>query len=459
VKFILTMGSTAVLARLLTPDDFGLIAMVAAVVGFATLFKDLGLSMATIQRETITHDQVSTLFWINVAVSAILALVVAAASPLVALLYGDDRLIPITIALGATFIFGGLTSQHTALLRRQMRFTALAAIEIIAFALAVVVAITVAYLYRTYWALVAMTAAQALFTMLLAWMLSGWLPGKARFDSDVRSMLAFGGHLTGFNTLNYFTRNLDNVLIGAIFGAGPLGLYSRAYNLLMLPIRQINGPINGVVMPALSAIQRDDAAFRRYFITSLMVMTAASMPLVVFAMVQARPIVLVLLGDQWEGAVPIFLALGPAAFMGAFNVAPGWLYMAKGRTKALFKYGMIAAPLTVLAFIIGSNWGPVGVAWGFSVAFMACYLAIIPLSCKGTPVKPRDFGVAMWRSALSSASGAIAVLALGSIVAFPMHIVELIASGVAFGAAFVAAWLGLPGGRAATRELIRRFRP
>jgi PST family polysaccharide transporter len=459
IKFALTMGSTAVLARLLTPDDFGLIAMVAAVVGFASLFKDLGLSMATVQRETITQSQVSTLFWINVAVSAILALLVAAASPLIALLYGEPRLIPITIALGATFIFGGLAAQHMALLQRQMRFASLATIEVAALVLAVAVAITLAALTRSYWALVAMTATQSVATMSLAWLLSRWTPGRPQWDTDVRGMLAFGGHLTGFNTLNYFTRNFDNVLIGAVFGAGPLGLYSRAYNLLMLPIRQINGPISGVVMPALSALQRDDAAFRRYFVISLTLMTAVSMPLVVFAMAQARPIVLILLGEQWEDAVPIFLALGPAAFMGAFNVAPGWLYMAKGRTRALFQYGLVAAPITVLAFIIGSNWGPVGVAWGFSIAFTACYIAIIPLSCKGTPVLPRDFVAAMWRSAASSAIGAGAVVALGRTIDFQHLLVELITSGSVFAFAFVLAWLALPGGRSVTRELLRRFRP
>jgi PST family polysaccharide transporter len=169
--------------------------------------------------------------------------------------------------------------------------------------------------------------------------------------------------------------------------------------------------------------------------------------------------VLVLLGDQWEGAVPIFLALGPAAFMGAFNVAPGWLYMAKGRTKALFKYGMVAAPLTVLAFIIGSNWGPVGVAWGFSIAFTACYIAIIPLSCSGTPVRPRDFVAAMWRSTASSAAGAAVVLLVGSTIQIENHLAQIIVAIPLFGAAFACTWLALPGGIATTRELLHRFRP
>ncbi len=390
VKFALTLGSTAVLARLLTPGDFGLVAMVAAIVGFATLFKDLGLSMATIQREKINHSQISTLFWINVAVSALLSVLVAAAAPLVAWLYGDDRLIAITIALGATFLFGGLTSQHLALLRRQMRFSALAVIEIVSLLLSILSAIAIAAYTHSYWALVAMTATQALSTMMLSWIFSGWVPGRAKWDKEVQGMLAFGGHLTGFNALNYFVRNLDNILIGSVFGAGALGLYSRAYGLLMLPIRQINGPITSVAMPALSRLQSDPLAYRRFFLRTISLLFLVTAPIVGYAFADADLIVLALLGEQWSGAIAIFRWLAPAALIGAINIVPGWLCSSLGRTDVQMRWAIWSAPLISAGFVIGLYWGPVGVAASFSLTFTLAFLVFIAMACRISPVSVLD---------------------------------------------------------------------
>lgn len=411
-KFALTTVSTAILARLLTPGDFGLIAMVAAVVGFAMLFKDLGLSMATVQRESVTHEQVSTLFWINVAFSTLLAVLIAAASPLVAMLYGEPRLIPITAALGATFVFAGLTSQHTALLRRQMRFTALAFIEVAALALAIAAAVVIAAMTRSYWALVALSAGQTFFTMLLSWACSGWMPGGWRWSPEVRGMLAFGGHLTGFNALNYFVRNFDNVLIGAVFGAGPLGLYSRAYNLLMLPIRQINGPATSVAMPALSRLQADPAAFRRFFLRAVGLLSLITAPIVAYAFADADLIVRVLLGDQWTDATGIFRLLAPAALIGAINIVPGWLCSSLGKTRTQFLWAVWSAPIVVAGFAIGLLWGPEGVAASFSITFTATFCAFIAMACRNSPVSVLD----LWRSLRLTFLAA--VLAAGALLLF-----------------------------------------
>lgn len=411
VKFVLTMGSTAVLARLLTPDDFGLIAMVAAVVGFATLFKDLGLSMATVQRETITHHQVSTLFWINVAVSALLALLVAAASPLVALLYGDDRLIPVTIALGATFVFGGLTSQHTALLRRQMRFTSLATIEVVAFALAVLVAITIAYLYRTYWALVAMTAVQAFFTMLLAWMLSGWLPGRARKDSGVRDMLAFGGNATGANALNYIGTNLDNVLIGSLAGPAVLGFYSRAYNLLTLPLRQLSAPLGGVAIPALSRLNNEPTRYRAAFVESSTLLLCVTAPGVIFLIVYASDVILLLLGPQWNRAATLFAILGFAGVLLPIWNATGWLWVSQGRMREHLYFHCLDFVAKVSSILIGLIWGAEGVAWGVATRYYVMAPILFAMLARSGPIRQRDiYGVLAWPAVLAISVAAATLL-------------------------------------------------
>jgi PST family polysaccharide transporter len=456
IKFALTLVSTAVLARLLTPDDFGLVAMVAAIVGFATLFKDLGLSMATVQRENITHSQVSTLFWINVGVSTALALLVAALSPLVALLYGDERLIAITVALGATFIFGGFTSQHTALLRRQMRFSALATIEVVAYLIAIIAAITIATLTRSYWALVAMMAIQALVTMFLAWALSGWMPGKPGWDHDVRGMLSFGGHLTGFNALNYFTRNFDNVLIGVAYGPGPLGLYSRAYNLLLLPIRQINGPVTSVAMPALCRLQNDPVAYRRFFLRTVSLLSLVTAPLVAYTFADADLLVLALLGEQWTDATPIFRWLAPAALIGAINIVPGWLCSSLGRTQVQMKWAMWSAPVVVTGFVIGLPWGPEGVAASFSITFTATFLVFIAMACRESPVAVGDIWMALRRTFLSAVLASLLLLLLKSFAPIE-HLPLLMRFSVsvpAFGIFFVAALGSTRLGRDEMRRLV-----
>jgi len=176
-RFLIQMVSTVVLARLLTPADFGLIAMVTAVTGFAEFFKDLGLSMATVQKAEVTHEQVSVLFWVNVAMSVLIALITAALGPVIAWFYGDPRLATVTVALSLAFVFGGLTVQHQALLRRQMRFTALAIIPVIAMAAAVMAAIIAGSLGAGYWALVIMELTRAATSAAAVWLVCRWWPG------------------------------------------------------------------------------------------------------------------------------------------------------------------------------------------------------------------------------------------------------------------------------------------
>ena len=390
VKFVLQMGSTMVLARLLIPADFGLIAMVAAFTGFVGLFKDLGLSMATIQRPEITHAQVSTLFWINVALSFAFALIAATLAPVVAWFYGEPALTWVTIAIAGTFIFGGLSAQHTALLRRQMRFKALATINVVAMAAGITVAITIAWATSSYWALVSGIAVQAATTTILSFAASGWIPGKPIREAGTQEMLRFGGGLTGFNVLNYFTRNADNVIIGVTLGSSALGIYAKAYDLLMMPIRRINSPLTGVMMPALCRLHNNPLRYRRFYVRALSAIATITTPIVTIMFVLAHDVVLVLLGDQWIEAVSVFRWLGPAAFAGSINIAPGWLCMSLGRSWIQVKWAMVSAPITVLAFLIGVNWGANGVAAAFSLSWCILLVVFIRWACHDSPVRFRD---------------------------------------------------------------------
>jgi PST family polysaccharide transporter len=394
-KFALQIGSTAILARLLTPDDFGLIAMVIAITGLAAIFKDAGLSMATVQRKDVTHEQVSALFWLNLGLSSVVMLVVAGASPAIAWFYDEPKLIAITLAIATTFLVGGLTVQHQALIRRQMRFKQLAMMELQAFAFGIAVAIAMAVLGAGYWSLVGQAVGQAVAHCVLAWVYCSWRPGRLSRAEGVGSMLAFSGNLTAFNVVNYFTRNADNMMIGAVWGAGSLGIYSKAYGLLLLPLRQIAAPISAATLPALSRLQDDPAGFREFYCYMVRLLSFVTMPMVIMLAVLADEVVLVVLGPQWEQAATIFRVLAFIGLIQSVSTTTGWVLTALGRTKRMLQWSFIGTPSILIAFAIGLHWGALGVAVG---ALILSVLIVTPqmfFNFYNTPVRVRDITAAV----------------------------------------------------------------
>jgi PST family polysaccharide transporter len=355
------------LARLLTPNDFGLIAMVTAITNFALVFKDIGLSTATIQRAELNHAQVSTLFWINFAFGAVLAVSVAGLAPLVAWFYGEPRLGPVMAILSLSFVFGGLTVQSQALLKRMMRFTALGFAEVFGMLLGVAVAVVSARYGAGYWALVLMHVTIPAGIFIGIWAVCPWRPGWPSRRSGVRPMLAFGRDIAGFQIVNYFSRNLDNILIGKFWGGIALGLYSRAYSLMMLPLSQIRQPLTSVALPALSRLQDEPERYRRAFLGTTEKILMLSLPPVTLLLVGSDWVIAIVLGPQWAGASRIFAWLGVAAITQMALIVSGWLFVSQGRSRDFFLWGLIGSVLSVLSFLIGLPHGAVGVAAAYSL--------------------------------------------------------------------------------------------
>lgn len=446
--FVISMSATAVMARLLDLSDFGLIGMVSVIVSFIVLFKDMGLSMATVQQEHINHQQVSTLFWINAIISCFIAYVTVAISPFIAWFFDEPRLLFIAMASAPAQIFSGLIIQHQALLRRQMRFGLLAGIQITSQLVSIAVAIYLAWQGYGYWALVAQTLVSQVINMILVWLCTGWIPGRPVRSSGVRPMLRFGGFLTGFNLTNHFARNLDNILIGKFSGSGELGLYQKAYTLLMLPISQINTPITAVAIPALSRLQNDPQAYRRYYQRAVGLLVIVGMPVIAFAAAAATPIILILLGEKWIDAVAIFIALSPAAFIGTFNVATGWVYMSMGTTDRQFRYGLIASLLTCIGFAIGSMWGPVGVAWSLSINFMLIRYPAVAYCFKGTHLKPKDLGLVIYQPAIAAILAGLATWYASQLWMQSWHVLtQFLSMAGLYALCYLLIWLLIPGGR------------
>ena len=389
ISFGLSMVSTLVLARLLTPADFGIIGMVTVVINFIALFKDAGLSTATIQNSDIDSKQISTLFWINAGISLSLALIILLSSPLIAIFYKKPELTAVTAILSVEFMVQGTIIQHRALLQRHLKFSALAIIDIIAQLGMITVAIVMAVLGFRYWALVGGTLASTFILIILTFYSCPWTPGKMQKGTGVRNMLKFGGRLTVSNFVHYLSRNMDNMLIGRVIGAEPLGLYSKAFSLLMTPLNQIRTPLTTLSLPVLSSLKNNTARYQSYFRQLLDVSISLALPISVYCFLEGEFLIRILLGKNWMGAVPVFKILSVAGVFVALSAAPGLAMLSHGYAKRHLQLTIITAAIVSVSFIIGVRFGINGVALGYTVA---SFLIMIPFICfafRGTPIKIR----------------------------------------------------------------------
>ena len=287
--FIIRLASTFLLARLLSPIDFGLVAMVVSVTAIAERFSELGLSTATIQCRELSHQQVTNLFWINVLAGCLLSVLICGLAPGIARFYDNPKLLPLTLAISTTFVWGGLTVQHQALLSRQLKQAQLGSVRLGASFLSLILTIVLAINHFGVWALAWREVARAFFVAVGMWFYCRWIPGWPRRNANIGGLLRYGSHLTLNGLVNACIAQLDRLLIGRFFGPGPLGLYRQAQQLLIAPIEQLQSPVNSVASPGLSMLQVDPDRYRRYFQRIALVISLPTMPLGVFVAVYARP--------------------------------------------------------------------------------------------------------------------------------------------------------------------------
>src|SRR5215469_3875715 len=280
-SFLVRVGSLMVLARLLSPNDFGLVGMVTAFTGVLALFRDFGLSAAAVQHTTITEQQISALFWINLLLGTALSLIALAMAPVMVAFYDEPRLFGVTAVLAAGFVFNAAGIQHSALLQRQMRFTTLAVIGVASLLVGTVIAIVGAKAGYGYWALVAMSVTSPLVATIGFWMTTGWLPMMPRRRAGIRSMMHFGGALTFTGLLVYIGYNAEKVLIGRFWGADAIGIYGRAYQLVNIPTENLNSAVGEVAFSALSRLQDDPVRLKSYFLKGFALVLGLTLPITV----------------------------------------------------------------------------------------------------------------------------------------------------------------------------------
>ena len=453
LKFLLSIASTIILARLLTPQDFGLVGMVVVLYGLVSMFQYLGLSTATVQWKEVNHGQISTLFWINVALSSFMALIVVALAPSIARFYAEPRLVGICIGYALSLFITGLFIQHEALLNRQMRFFAIAAIDISALIIGLLAGILAAWYGMRYWSLVLNFIVMTFATAVGNWLVCRWRPGWPVRGAGVRSMLTFGGNVTGHNIFTYFARNIDNALIGRYWGAAQLGMYSKAYQLLLLPAQQINGPVAAVAIPALSRLKDLPDRYRSAYLKIIEKIAILTMPLVVFMIVTADWLVLFLLGPQWHETSRIFMLLGIAAFIQPITKSTVWLFVTQSRTRELLGWGIIGGVISMVSIVAGLPWGASGVAASYASAefFLVTPLTFWFLGRKG-PVRAGDFYRTIAPAVVASILSAIVlVVARPWLMPFPL-IIRLLGALVIAVVTTILALSVLPSGRQAMQH-------
>jgi O-antigen/teichoic acid export membrane protein len=411
-NFLLRLGSLMILARLLDPKDFGLLGMVTAFTGVLSLFRDFGLSSATVQRPTITQAQISTLFWINIVVGAGLAVLTAISAPFLAAFYHEPRLVAVTLALGAGFLFNAVGVQHSALLQRDMRFTALAVINVGALVIGSGVAIWGAKAGYGYWALVAMNVISPVATTIGLCFTSGWLPGMPQRRSGVRAMMRFGGTITLNTVVVYIASNFEKVLIGRFWGLDAIGIYGRAYQLVNIPTENLNSAAGEVAFSALSRVQDDPVRLRNYFLKGYSFILTLTLPITIACALFANDAVLVLLGPKWKDAAAIFRLLAPTILVFAITNPLSWLLSSMGLVERNLKIALCIAPTMIAAYLIALPYGPKGVALAYSAVMLAWVVPLIVWSLRGTVIKVRDVLMPVTRllaSGIAGGAGALGV--------------------------------------------------
>lgn len=435
-SFVLTSIMTVVLARLLTPADFGLVAMVTAITGLGQAFADLGLSEATIQRQDITHEQVTALFWINVAIGLGLMLLTIGLAPVLVWFYREPRLKTLTLVLSLTFLIGGLRVQHNALLQRQMRFGEIATRDVVGVAIAVITSIALAWRGAGYWAIVAYPLTFNFIQVMLTWIMVRWLPGPPRRSAQVRSLVAFGGNVAGSYVVNYLNRSADNVLVGWYWGASPLGLYSRAYNLLLMPVRQLNAPLSTIMVPTFSRLQNDPERFARYYLRTVNLITWITTPLFSFLIVASEPVIRLVLGKKWLAAAPVFEILAIAALAQMLFNPTIWLFVSRGQSRRMLKLSLVLTPIFIASYILGLPFGIKGVALSSSLVFVGIFPWILKYVFYGTRLTLRGLGQAMLCPISMCLIGAVvAELALHAIAPRGVPL-QLLVTALGFGVAY-----------------------
>ncbi|WP_372785070.1 lipopolysaccharide biosynthesis protein [Phenylobacterium sp.] len=444
VKFVLRFGSTVVMARLLAPAEFGLVAMVSPIVAFAVALNDVGFSQAIIRDHALPPKQISSLFWLSLLVSAGLAAVLLVASPVAALVYREPHVTAVLAAMTGWLLLSTLSMVPLAILAREMRFVSATVADLAGIALGIGATIWAAWAGFSYWSLVIGQVVGAGATAVLAFALSRWRPSLPGIAPGTGEIARFGANLTGVSVAGYVSMTADNIIVGAFAGKVALGLYDRSYGLVLQPLNQLLAPLNRVALPLLSRVRDDPARYRRIYVQMLKLSLLLTAPVMLFCVTFAHPFIQFLWGPRWTNAAPIFFWFSVGGIVSPIFTTTGWLFASEGRTNRQFRLSVATALISLASFVIGIRWGAIGVVRLNAFTFI---LLQTPLMVWGAArnglVTLRDFAGALLPLLIPAAVTTAALLALSGHLTGWLTLAALFAAYAVFGLVSLA----MPGGR------------
>ena len=372
-RILVHVAGLVVMARLLTPGDYGLMAMTVAVVGVGEVFRDFGFSNAAIQAETVSEEERSKLFWINLSLGVVLAVLLLLAGPTVANAFDEPRLQNLFPLLASTFIFNGLSTQHKAALNREMKFGSMTVAELTGQISGLTVGVILAFQDYGYWALgwqqVVSSAAMGLCLVAA----DPWVPHRYRRSTNIGKYNRYAWPLLGAQLVTYASNNIDKIVLGLRVGPQAVGLYDRAYQILMLPLNQIRAPATRVALPVLSRLTTDVRAYTEFLLRGQSVLMHVLLFIFSLGAATAFISVPVVLGQQWEASVVLFQILAVAGAAQTCSYFTYWVFISQGLNGWNFLYSLATRTALIVMIIIGSQWGVEGVALAYSSGLLAIW--------------------------------------------------------------------------------------
>jgi O-antigen/teichoic acid export membrane protein len=383
-NFALQIGSVVILARLLTPADFGIVTMVTT---FSLLLRSFGVNGFTeliMQREELTESLASNLFWINLGIGTILTLAFASSGSLLAHFYHNSAVAQVTRGMSLTIGIGCSGYIHLGLLRRAMHFRSTAIIYLAGQVFQVIVSIVLALAGWHYWALVWGSVTQTAVVTAGVWLMCRWIPSRPGRALGTGSGLKFAMNVYSHFAFNYLTNNTDNLLVGWRFGDRALGFYKKAYDLFVLPQTQLLAPLTAVVVSTLSRVNQDREQFQRYFLRTISVLALLGMGIGADLALVGGDVIRFLFGPGWEEAGRIFALFGPGIGVMLLYNTHGWIHLSIGRPERWFRWGLMEFVCTLSLFLLTLQWGPSGIAFAWTASY---FLLMFPgFAYAGKPI-------------------------------------------------------------------------
>jgi len=365
---ILQLLSMVVMARFLTPEDFGVYAILMIFVYFMQIFASMGTAQVVIHLNNPSQRMLSSIFFFNIAVGIILFVVMFVAAWPIAYFFDNDSLVHLLQIVGLTFIITTVSLVQKALLEKTLYFKRVVTIETSALAIASTAGILAAVNGLGIYSLIIHTLINATLLSLGLWLNSHWKPSLICRLDDIKQVLGYSFNLTGFSTINYFARNADTFLIGKFIGASPLGVYNIAYKIMLYPLENVSRVIVRVLFPAFSSVKHDNVRFKNGYLKAISFIALVTFPLMAGLFAVSENFVALVFGDKWEGMATLLMILAPIGMMQSIVTTVGSIYTAKGTTSLMFKIGAANAAVSVISFLAGLPFGVNGVAIAYGMS-------------------------------------------------------------------------------------------